>query len=114
MDSTMQQAIENATACANSCLASINYCSHIGGRHAESSHLGLLIDCARICSMSADYMLRESSFHGQICGICADVCDDCAKSCDQFKDDDPMRDCAAKCRSCAGTCRQMARMMKAA
>lgn len=82
--------------------------------HVEASHLGLLIDCARICEISADYMLRESEFHPEICGICADVCDECAKSCDQFQGDDQMEDCAQKCRVCASTCRQMAKMKKAA
>lgn len=114
MDTTMQHAITNATACANSCLESINYCISMGGKHAEKTHLELLIDCSKICDISADYMLRESPFHGEICGICADVCDDCAKSCDQFKGDDQMADCAKKCRACADTCRQMAKMMKAA
>lgn len=114
MDTTMQQAISNAMSCASSCLESINYCSHMGGKHVEASHLGLLIDCARICDITADYMLRESEFHPEICGICADVCDQCAKSCDQFQGDDQMEDCAQKCRACASTCRQMAKMKKAA
>ena len=113
MDTAMQQAIANATACANSCLESINHCISMGGKHVEKTHLELLIDCSKICDISADYMLRESPFHGRICAICADVCDACAKSCDQFKDDQ-MTDCSRKCRACAETCRQMAKMMKAA
>lgn len=96
MDPTMQQAIENATACANICLESINHCTHMGGKHAAPVHLGLLIDCAKICEMSADYMLRESMFHGEVCGLCADVCDECAMSCDEFQDDIQMKECAKK------------------
>lgn len=114
MDTKMRQAIANATACANSCLESINYCTHRGGKHVEPEHLGLLVDCAKICDISADYMLRESRFHGQVCGVCADICEECAVSCDQFRDDIQMQDCATKCRACADTCRQMAGMTKKA
>lgn len=110
MDTRMQQAIANASACASSCLESINYCIHMGGKHVQPLHLALLLDCAKICEMSADYMLRESEFHGPICGVCADICDRCAESCDQFRGDDQMKDCAEKCRSCSDSCREMAKM----
>ncbi len=114
MDAAVKEAILHAIACESSCLESINYCTRQGGKHAEAAHLGLLIDCARVCSISADYMLRESPFHGEMCEICADVCEDCAASCDRFKDDDQMKDCAEKCRACAASCRRMADMKKAA
>ncbi len=114
MDPAMKEAVVHAIACESSCLESINYCMHKGEKHAEASHLGLLLDCARACGISADYMLRESPFHSEMCGTCADVCEDCAKSCGQFKNDEQMKDCEEKCRACAASCRRMAGMRKAA
>ncbi len=114
MDAHVKEAIVHAIACDSSCLESLNYCIRKGGKHADAPHLGLLIDCARICGISTDYMLRESPFHREVCGICADVCERCAQSCSRFKDDDQMKDCAEKCKICAVSCRRMASMKKAA
>ena len=80
------------------------------GPHVEAAHLRLLLDCAEICQTSADFMLRGSELHGQVCGVCADVCDRCAQSCAQFGDDQQMQACAEECRKCAESCRKMAGM----
>lgn len=87
------------------------YCLTMGGAHTALEHVGLLLDCAQVCATSADFMLRGSSLHSQVCGICATVCEPCSDDCDRLAgDDELMRRCAQTCRECAASCRQMAAM----
>jgi hypothetical protein len=80
----------------------------MGGRHAESAHIRLMLDCAEICQTSANFMLRGSELHSRTCGVCAEVCERCARDCEQLGDDAHMRACAEACRRCADSCKHMA------
>ncbi len=110
MSDEMQRCIENCTECHNICEQTAAYCWQMGGKHAEAPHLRSLLDCAEACMTSADFMLRGSELHPQMCGVCAEACDRCARSCDQFGGDEQMKACANTCRQCAESCRQMASM----
>lgn len=109
MSQEMQACITNCLDCHRTCLETVSHCLEMGGPHAEARHVRLLLDCAQICTTSADFMLRASEFHPQTCGVCADVCERCAEDCERF-DDDFMQACAAACRRCAESCRHMAQM----
>ena len=112
----MQQCIQNCFNCHSICLNTINYCLQKGGMHTEPAHIRLMLDCAEICQISANFMLRNSDFHIRTCGICAEVCDRCARDCDRVAspqenrmgNDAQMKACADMCRRCADSCRQMA------
>jgi hypothetical protein len=106
----MRDCIQACRDCAETCLETVRYCLEQGGRHAEASHIALLLDCAQICQTSADFMTRGSALHQRICAACAEVCERCAESCEAFGDDQQMRACAEACRRCADSCRQMAGM----
>lgn len=107
----MRNCIANCSACHQICEETVNHCLEMGGAHAAPDHIRLLLDCAQVCATSADFMLRGSTFHGQVCGVCAVVCERCAEDCDRLAgDDDLMRRCAETCRACADSCRQMAAM----
>lgn len=80
----------------------------MGGGHARPDHIRLMMDCAEICQTSANFMLRMSDFHGQTCGVCAQVYEQCAVDCERFGDDQMMQQCAEACRSCARSCSEMA------
>ena len=109
MSQDMQQCIEHCTRCHQVCLQTIQHCLGMGGMHAEQSHIRLLADCAQICSINADFMLRDSPLHARTCAICAEVCQHCAADCDRFGGGDPqMKLCADTCRHCAESCRKMA------
>lgn len=108
MDADMEQCIENCLACHRTCEETTAYCTQMGGKHTEPERLRLLRDCAQSCITSADFMIRGSSFHPQVCGVCAQVCARCAESCEQFGDDAQMRACAEMCRRCSESCLQMA------
>lgn len=114
MSQEMQDCISNCMNCHAVCLETISHCLAMGGEHASPKHIGLLQDCAQVCATSADFMLRMSDYHPQICGVCADICEACAKECESMADgNDFMQRCADACRKCAESCRQMAGSMKA-
>jgi hypothetical protein len=106
----MRQCIQNCLECHSRCLETAMHCQQMGGKHAEPAHVRLLLDCAEICQTSANFLLRSSSFHSRVCGVCADVCAQCARSCEQFPDDSQSKACAAAARRSAESCRMMAGM----
>jgi hypothetical protein len=63
---------------------------------------------ARLCIVSADFMLRRSPMHRMTCRICADICSACADDCSKLADDEAMVLCAETCRRCAQSCAEMA------
>lgn len=104
----LHEGIKDSLDCYQICTETILRCVTLGGKHAEPEHINLLLDCAKICSANADFMLRSSTYYPQICGICADICDECGDTCDRFEDVF-MKECASVCRRCAEFCREMAR-----
>jgi hypothetical protein len=110
MKREMEQCITDCLDCHSMCVQTVTYCLQQGGKHAEQSHIRLLLDCVQICQTSADFMLRNSDLHGRICGVCAEVCDRCAQDCERFGNDATMQECAEMCRRCANSCRAMADM----
>jgi hypothetical protein len=109
LDDELQICIQNCDECSQVCERVISHCVRTGGKHAEPSHLRLLRDCENICSVSSHFMLRNSDYHSQVCGVCAEICEACANDCDSFGDDDEMmQECASVCRRCADSCRKMA------
>jgi hypothetical protein len=119
MTDIMQACISNCIACHRICIETLAHCLQMGGAHAETGHIQLLLDCAAICQLSEDFMLRTSEFHAQVCGVCAEVCERCAESCHAIRGTDTadgnadalMLSCAEVCERCAESCRQMASMM---
>lgn len=107
---TMQDAIKNVQECHQICLETKKHCLEKGGEHAEAQHIGLLSDCAELCIASEHFMMKDSQYHGQVCGVCAEACAKCAESCESFSDDEQMQRCAEVCRRCEESCRSMAAM----
>ena len=104
----MQTCIDNCADCHRVCLETVAHCLRKGGRHADAEHLTLLLDCAQICTTSADFMMRGSERHSLTCGVCAKICTACAEACEAMGDDAQMKACAEACRRCAESCREMA------
>jgi len=74
----------------------------------KESLVRLLLDCAEICSVSADFMIRGSELHAHTCQACAAICDRCADECDKLGQEPHLAACAEICRRCAESCREMA------
>lgn len=103
-DPDIKDLIKSISECHQVCLDSISYCLDMGGDHAEAGHITTLMDCAKICETSADYLLRDSGFSPLPVEICSAICDECEKSCNEFKDDQVMKTCAKMCEECKGKC----------
>jgi hypothetical protein len=102
----MRACIEDCQRCAITCLSSaIGHCLELGGRHIEPRHFKLMLDCAEICQVAANFMARGSEHHPHICRECAEICRVCAESCEALGD---MEECVAACRRCTESCEQMA------
>jgi hypothetical protein len=105
----MQHCIDECTRCHHICLLVVSHCLELGGKHADPAHIGVLLDCAEICQMSANFMLRNSERHQLTCRVCADICRACAESCERMgRGDELMQRCAEECRRCAQSCERMA------
>lgn len=107
-NAALRGCIDACQSCHEVCVETITHCLTIGGEHADAEHLRTLTDCAQICATSADFMLRGSSSHGDVCAVCADICEECAKSCEELEGAE-MKRCADQCRRCADACREMAK-----
>ena len=107
----MRACIKACLDCYAVCVECKAHCTSLGGKHGDPAHLAAMADCAMLCELSANFMLRGSELHSSVCGLCADACDRCAKSCERLgADDEMMRRCAEQCRKCAQSCRAMANM----
>lgn len=105
----MKRCIQLCQECHALCIQVIGHCINLGGRHAAPEHIRLLMDCAQICTTTADYMARESVLHQRVCSLCSEICMRCAESCEQVAGDDQLvKQCAEMCRGCAESCKKMA------
>jgi hypothetical protein len=102
MNTAMQNCIEACQSCHRTCLEmATSHCLEMGGKHAEPSHLRLMLDCAQICQTTANFMLAQSEFHTALCVVCADICEACAISCEEIGE---MDECVKACRECMHEC----------
>jgi hypothetical protein len=73
----LQHCIEECLNCHAVCTMTAQYCLTEGGEHADVNMIGVLLDCAEICQVSANFMLR-GELHaaglaapcGHLCGLC--------------------------------------------
>lgn len=102
-----QRCIDACTRCHAMCTTMVPHCLSLGGVHAAAAHIVALLDCAEICSLSADFMSRESMNAGLVGRVCSDVCARCAEACETLADDPMMQECGECCRQCAQACGAM-------
>jgi hypothetical protein len=108
-EDAMDKCIQLCHDCHALCTRTLKHCLELGGRHAGAEHIRLLVDCAQLCQMNIDYMLRGSLLHERVCGLCGEACKLCADNCAQLAGDDQMlKQCADMCRRCADSCERMA------
>ena len=105
---TMDICIENCLNSFKACEEALTRCFATVG-HSNLKYMKLLMECAAICNISAKFMMMNSKFHHDICGVCAKICLECADSCEVLNDES-MNECGEACRKCAETCAEMAKM----
>ena len=104
----INQCIQNCLDSHRSCLETISYCLQVGGEHKNAAFINLLTDCAAICAINANFIIRNSTYQSQTCGICAAICVACAEACQKLGPDDPiMQQCAAICGRGGESCWKM-------
>jgi hypothetical protein len=108
MSEEVRECIQDCLDCFRTCNQTLLRCLSMGGKHAKLEHVNLIMDCARICNTNVDFMLRNSAYYPQSCGLTADICDECSDVCERFEDGF-MKECALVCSRCAESCREMAR-----
>lgn len=106
----MQECIEECLNCHAVCTMTAQHCLVKGGDHADVNVVGVLLDCAELCQVSANFMLRGSPFHAVTCAACAELCRACEEVCRAVSGDEQMDHCADVCASCGDACEQMAAM----
>ena len=79
----MDECILNCLSCFKICEETLTRCFTETG-HKDSNHLALLMACSEICNTSSKFMLLNSKFHSDICGVCSKVCKECADSCSEM------------------------------
>ena len=80
---------------------------HCQDLHLRHRQLQLLRDCADVCTLTAKYLARHSSFSKSIAGLCAIICEACGNECARFTDQESQK-CAQICLHCAMECRAFA------
>ena len=111
MEEVMKNSLMTMMKCAAACSHTVGYCLDKGGEHASRGHITLLLDCAKVCELAADFAARGSEYHTAVSALCADICDRCAEECVRLdENDEMMQHCADMCRRCSEECRNMASM----
>jgi hypothetical protein len=105
MDEQIRNCILECQTTHNVVMQALRHSLETGGEHADASQIYLLLDCAEICQVTANFLLRESEMVAEICGVCAEICERCADACATFVTDSIIQNCADICRGCAQSCR---------
>ncbi len=106
----LKECAQDCVASHTACMETVQHCLVRGGPHAAASHIAVLLDCAEMCQVTANSLLRGSPQHAILCDACARLCDACVRECRSFADDVSMQRCAGICQKCAESCRHMAMM----
>ncbi len=107
-----QELSNDAKACIEACTACHDVCMETSARlrmqgHGDEGQIGALLDCAELCRMAANFVMRDSPLHAMVCVLGADACLRAARDCERFEDD-RMREVANTCRRTADRCRRVA------
>jgi hypothetical protein len=103
-----QKCIDACTRCAQACLECIKMCLNEPDAAARKGCISMLMECACICKMSAEFMAMDAMHAKDLCRLCATICEKCAQDCKMFKDDHCVK-CANECNACANECKTMSK-----
>lgn len=105
------ECIEECLNCHVTCTMTVQHCLASGGELADVNLVGILLDCAELCQVSANFMLRGSPYHPLTCGTCAEICRTCEEGCrSSDESDEQLAHCAEVCATCAELCEAMVEM----
>jgi hypothetical protein len=96
----LKRGIQDALEGYRACMEALNFCLQKGGKYIEPKYIRLLTDCAELCQVNADFMMRGSEMYSHTNYACGDVCERCAEACERMGDDPVLKACADACRRC--------------
>lgn len=112
----MQQAIDACLEAYKVCGETAYVCqqnSSTDPRMMQTMHR--LVDCAEICIVTANFMLRRSENHPLTCEACVEICAQTARDCEALAEQDEcFARCAQVCRLCSEACLDSSRTLVAA
>jgi hypothetical protein len=102
-----QSAIEALKDCVQACNACLR--ADLGEQEIKMMVrcIELDIDCAAFCSLTLEYLSRDSELAIQVAKECALICDVCAEECEKHTHMLHCVECAKVCRKCAQECRNL-------
>ncbi|MFD3156313.1 four-helix bundle copper-binding protein [Haloimpatiens sp. FM7330] len=103
-----QKCIDMCFECAQACEFCATSCLNEPDPKTMERCIKLDRDCADICTISAQYMARDSEFSIEICSVCAKICRACGTECAKFPQEH-CKNCEDICNRCATECENMAR-----
>lgn len=106
MPGSVDECTEQCLTCYQTCLKeAMQHCLAEGGAHVEQNHLRLMLNCAELCQVCANFMISGNPLHHHVCRACAAICKACADSCAAISG---METCADTCRRSSQSCEAMA------
>ncbi|MCI1003492.1 hypothetical protein HWE01_01585 [Herbaspirillum sp. C7C8] len=105
--SSMTTCLQACQHCHEVCRKAAFGISPAAAQELAADDVRLLLECAELCQLSANWQLAGSQYCRQICGICAEVCRHCQARCNA---NDDMQECATVCQRCAESCEAMSSM----
>ncbi len=101
--------------CINACLECMTACRLCATACLNETHVSHLvkciqldIECAALCSASAEQMAINGEHKADLCLACADSCERCAEECNKHAEHEHCKRCAEICARCAEECRRIA------
>src|SRR5690348_13851640 len=91
LSATYDACLKACTHCAQTCESTLQHCLQMGPPHLMGNHVQVLIQCAKLCQLSASLITAQSNLAVKQCGVCAEACDACAAACGQAPADDIMK-----------------------
>ena len=92
------------------CAAICNHCASSCTQEEDVKMMAMCIqldmECAAICTATAQLLSMGSSKAKEIAMVCAQFCDDCAAECGKHENEH-CRECADVCHNCANQCRNL-------
>jgi hypothetical protein len=102
----LQDCIEECLNCHVVCTTAVQHCLVAGGELSDQSLVGVLLDCAEMAQVSANFMVRGSPYAMVTAAACAELCRTAEEAC-RAADDERLRECAEACAACAGCCERI-------
>lgn len=101
-----QSCIQACQECVVACESCATACLNEPEVKSMVACIKLCSDCADTCSLSAQFMARDSAHTDMVCSTCAKICQACADECAKHKMDHCQK-CAEVCQKCADECKKM-------